>query len=40
LAHAALQNHNILPETYYLLSVRDKAFIAASDAVAAEKRKP
>lgn len=37
-AHLALQNHNILPEQYYLLPVREKAFLAASDEIAAEVR--
>ena len=39
LAHAAFQNHNILPNLYLELPVRVKAFMAASDEIAAEGRK-
>nr|DAE35660.1 MAG TPA: hypothetical protein [Caudoviricetes sp.] len=40
MAHAAFQNHNILPSQYFLLPAREKAFLAASDEDAAERRKP
>ena len=36
-AHLALQNHNILPRDFMKLPIRDRAFIIASDAIAAEK---
>lgn len=38
-AHLALQNHNMLPRDYMALPVFDRAFIAASDMIAAETLK-
>lgn len=38
-AHLALQNHNILPADYLAMSREQRAFIAASDMIAAENLK-
>lgn len=36
LAHLALQNHNILPKDYLGLTMRERAFLHASDRVKRE----
>lgn len=38
-AHLALQNHNILPDDFMLMSKKQRAFLVASDMIAAERMK-